>query len=108
MREDLYPMERVTFAIACACCKHRGKDAEQDRCLRCKAEAESGFEMREHLTVKQRWIPVTERLPENDERVLAWGRDWRIHDMTWSWVQNEWLEKRAFDKSCGFEVNRRL
>ena len=39
------------------------------------------------------WIPVTERLPENDSRVLAYCKDRMIHDMKWSWVQNEWCDK---------------
>ena len=45
------------------------------------------------LREKQRWIPVTERLPENDGRVLAYCKDRMIHDMKWSWVQDEWFDK---------------
>ena len=37
------------------------------------------------------WVPVTKRLPENGERVLAYGIDRRVHDVKWSWQEDAWL-----------------
>ena len=39
----LYPMGPVTFAIACSFCKNIGSD----KCVRCKCEIESGFELKD-------------------------------------------------------------
>lgn len=39
------------------------------------------------------WISVKDRLPENGERVLAYGIDRRVHDVKWSWPENAWLDK---------------
>ena len=50
------------------------------------------------LQERQKWIPVTERLPGNGERVLAYCKDRVIHDVKWSWPQNTW-----FDKVTGHE-----
>ena len=47
---------------------------------------------------RQKWIPCSERLPENGERVLAYCKDRVIHDVKWSWPQNAW-----FDKVTGHE-----
>lgn len=52
----------------------------------------------EKLRSGRRWIPVTERLPGNGERVLAYCKDRVIHDVKWSWPQNAW-----FDKVTGHE-----
>lgn len=40
-----------------------------------------------------RWIPVAERLPENQQRVLAFGRDNIVHDMVWDWPKDCWVDK---------------
>ena len=55
---------------------------------RCARYAEAIAMLRE----RQRWIPVTERLPENGQRVLAYCKDHVIHDAKWSWPQNEWFD----------------
>ena len=39
-----------------------------------------------------RWVSAKERLPENDERVLALCRDYVIHDMQWNYPNWEWRD----------------
>lgn len=51
----------------------------------------------ENLRSGRRWIPVTERLPENNERVLAYCKDRMIREMKWSWVKNAWLNRDVGD-----------
>lgn len=41
---SLYPMGALTFAIACSHCKNIGSY----KCLDCKSEIESGFELKEN------------------------------------------------------------
>lgn len=57
-----------------------------NRCARCAEEIAV-------LRERQRWIPVTEQLPADGERVLAYGKDRVIHDAKWSWPKNEWFDK---------------
>ena len=76
-------------AIMRAACDQLKKS--MDRCARYAEEIAV-------LQERQKWIPVTERLPENGERVLAYCKDRVIHDVKWSWPQNAW-----FDKVTGHE-----
>ncbi len=39
------------------------------------------------------WMSVKDRLPENNERVLAWCKDCRIHDVVWKWPEYVWFDK---------------
>lgn len=36
------------------------------------------------------WISVEDRLPENNERVLAFCADNCVQDVVWSWSDNCW------------------
>ena len=64
---QLMPMGAITYAIACSHCKNRGADAK--RCNQCKCEVKSWFEL-DTATV-QKWIPVSERLPDADGNYLV-------------------------------------
>lgn len=41
------------------------------------------------------WISVKDRLPENNERVLAFCIDRSVHDVVWSWPDNCWYDRGA-------------
>lgn len=41
------------------------------------------------------WISVKDRLPENNERVLAFCIDHSVHDVVWSWPDNCWYDRGA-------------
>lgn len=51
-----------------------------------------------------RWVSVDERLPENDERVLALCQDGVIHDMRWNYPRWAWLDRMTgcayFEQFC--------
>ena len=64
---------------------------------RCARYAEEIAVLRE----RQRWIPVTERLPENGQRVLAYCKDRVIHDAKWSWPESEWFDKATGSSYLG-------
>ena len=44
------------------------------------------------------WISVKDRLPKNNERILAWCKDYCIHDVVWDWPGCSW-----FDEVTGVE-----
>ena len=50
-------------------------DLEQTAIERLTAENAKAEAERDALREKQRWIPVTERLPERDVQVLGWYKD---------------------------------
>lgn len=39
------------------------------------------------------WVSVKDRMPENHQRVLAFGRDNIVHDMIWNWSDDCWTDK---------------
>ena len=78
-------------SLACMGCG-RNHDCGVHGCAIMHQAAEL-IERLEKEKADSQWIPVTERLPENDSRVLAYCKDRMIHDMKWSWVQNEWCDK---------------
>lgn len=63
---QLMPMGAVTYAVACTHCVNR---RWSEKCPDCRKEIKSGFELDANTFL--RWIPVGERLPEVQERVLA-------------------------------------
>ena len=57
----LYPMGALTFAIACSHCKNRNSE----KCIKCKKEIESGFELKEVIdTSANRCVCCGEHTPE--------------------------------------------
>ena len=65
-------IERLTAENAALRKEIEWKDMVIALAQRKQAEAE---EERDALREKQRWIPVTERLPERDVQVLGWYKD---------------------------------
>ena len=65
-------IERLTADVADLRKKLEWKDMVIALAQRKQAEAEAE---RDALREKQRWIPVTERLPERDVQVLGWYKD---------------------------------
>ena len=65
-------IERLTADVADLRKELEWKDMVIALAQRKQAEAEAE---REALREKQRWIPVTERLPERDVQVLGWYKD---------------------------------
>ena len=59
----LYPMGPVTFAIACSFCKNIGSD----KCVRCKCEIESGFELKDRHQMTN-----ADRIRGMSDEELAW------------------------------------
>lgn len=45
------------------------------------------------VTPARHWRSVKDRLPENNERVLAWCKDCCIHDVVWKWPEYVWFDK---------------
>jgi hypothetical protein len=75
---QLMPMGAITYAIACSHCKNR--DADAKKCKQCKCEVKSWFEL-DTATV-QKWIPVSEKLPEKFKAVLGYDPD-KGRDILW-------------------------
>lgn len=65
-------IERMTADVADLRKELEWKDMVISLAQRKQAEAEAE---RDALREKQRWIPVTERLPERDVQVLGWYKD---------------------------------
>ena len=65
-------IERLTADVADLRKELEWKDMVIDLAQRKQAEAEAE---RDALRETQRWIPVTERLPERDVQVLGWYKD---------------------------------
>ena len=79
----LYPMGPVTFAIACSFCKNIGSD----KCVRCKCEIESGFELKDRHQMT------------NADRIRAMTDEELVHFLAWHWNKKdyglEWLKQPA-------------
>lgn len=71
---QLMPMGAVTYAVACRHCVNR---RWTEKCRDCMREVQSGFELDANTFLQ--WIPVSERLPEVQTRVLAVTESGYIH-----------------------------
>ena len=91
----LYPMGPVTFAIACSFCKNIGSD----KCVRCKCEIESGFELKDRHQMTN-----ADRIRAMSDEELA--NLLTVHSNNSGWVTeigreicferiHEWLQKPA-------------
>lgn len=74
---------RWAFTVVCEnCCATSGLNFSEENAVE---------SWNRRATVDQhRWVPVTERMPENDETAICYMKDGKVLVLTWSYIDWMW------------------